>query len=77
MTLGADRGVQAPDPECRRDWVPVERPKRRREPEHEDEPVHYGNAAEPGPAADDGRAGVEVPPDGLGVQSATGGDVDA
>ena len=77
MLGDADRGVRAPEPECRRDWVPVEALKCRRSRKCEDEPVRCDVTGEPGPAAGDERRDIEVAPDRADVRSLSGGGVDA
>ena len=77
MPRDADRGVCAPEPECRRDWVPVEAPNRCREPKREDEPVRRAGGVESDLAVNDEQAGVDVTLGCSDVQSVLGGDVDA
>lgn len=77
MIRDTGRGVRAPDPECWRDWAPVEEPEHRREPKREDEPVRRGDADEPGPAAEAEQADVEVLHGRAYTRAVTGGDVDA
>ena len=74
MPRDADRGVCAPEPECRRDWVPVEAPKRRRSPKYVDEPVRRAETGKLGAVDRDGSAGGEVPLDRSGGRSTRRGD---
>ena len=68
---------RAPEPACRRDWVPIEAPMHRRSPKYEDEPVRRDGAAEPLPVAVNDRLRGDDLPDGAGVVVPDGGDVDA
>ena len=77
MPRDADRGVCAPEPGCRRDWVPGEAPTRRREPKRGDELVRCAGGFESELAGTDEQVGVEVVSGCTEVQSGTGGDVDA